>query len=187
MSGVSRYEDLIVWRIANELQCGVFELTATGRPASDVKFRDQVRDSSASVTRNIAEGFGRFADGEFAWFLRVARGSLMETHNSLRDGQDRGYFTSIECSRSQRLALRAVKAASGLICYLDPPDGRKRRARGGRRPPVDPVDPWTSYVLSKALTSSTTCCGVSIIRLCPPGSALPVTFVPRSFQIASTS
>ena len=135
MSGVSRYEDLIVWRLANELQRGVFELTATGRAASDFKFRDQVRDSSASVTRNIAEGFGRFADGEFAWFLRVARGSLMETHNSLRDGQDRGYFTLSECIRLQRLALRAIKAAGGLICYLDPPNGRERRARGGRRTP----------------------------------------------------
>lgn len=135
MSGVSRYEDLIVWRVANELQRGVFELTATGAAARDFKFRDQVRDSSASVTRNIAEGFGRFADSEFAWFLRVARGSLMETHNTLRDGQDRGYFASTECIRLQRLALRAIKAASGLICYLEPPGGGKRRARGARRTP----------------------------------------------------
>jgi len=135
MRGVSRYEDLIVWRLAHELQRGVFALTATGAASRDFKFRDQVRDSSASVTRNIAEGFGRFADGEFAWFLRVARGSLMETHNSLRDGQDRGYFTSSGCIRLQRLALRAVTAASGLICYLDPPEGKERRARGGKRRP----------------------------------------------------
>jgi four helix bundle protein len=133
VAGVSRYEDLIVWRLANELQRGVFELTATGLAAKDFKFRDQVRDSSASVTRNIAEGFGRFADGEFAWFLRIARGSLTETHNSLRDGQDRGYFASNECIRLQRLALRATKAATGLIRYLDPPTIQKRRARGRRR------------------------------------------------------
>jgi four helix bundle protein len=133
VAGASRYEELIVWRLANELQRGVFALTATGQAAKDFKFRDQVRDSSASVTRNIAEGFGRFADGEFAWFLRVARGSLTETHNSLRDGQERGYFASSECIRLQRIALRAIKAATGLIRYLDPPDAQKRRARGRRR------------------------------------------------------
>ncbi len=51
--------------------------------------------------------------------------------------------------------------------------------------PEDLSDPYVVFI--KALTSSTTCCGVSIIRLCPPGRPLPVTFVPRSFQIASTS
>jgi four helix bundle protein len=65
---VSRYEDLVVWHLANELQRAVFEATATGPASRDFKFRDQVRDSAASVTRNIAEGFGRFGDAEFAWF-----------------------------------------------------------------------------------------------------------------------
>jgi four helix bundle protein len=105
VAGVSRYEDFVVWQLADELKRRVFELTATGPASRDFKFRDQVRDSSASVTRNIAEGFGRFGDGQFAWFLRVARGSLMETHNSLRDGYDRGYFSAAEttaCSALRR-------------------------------------------------------------------------------------
>jgi four helix bundle protein len=79
------------------------------------------------VTRNIAEGFGRFGDAEFAWFLRVARGSLTETHNSLRDGHDRGYFTVTDTAGLQRLAIRAIKAATGLIRYLEPPSGKNRR------------------------------------------------------------
>ena len=115
MAGVSRYEDLVVWQLANQLQRTVFELTATGPVFRDFKFRDQVRDSAASVTRNIAEGFGRFGDAEFARFLRIARGSLMETHNSLRDGHDRGYFTASQTAGLQRLAGRATKAATGLM------------------------------------------------------------------------
>jgi four helix bundle protein len=127
VAGVSRYEDLVVWQLANELQRAVFELTATGPASKDFKFRDQVRDSAASVTRNIAEGFGRFGDAEFAWFLRVARGSLTETHTSLRDGHDRGYFTTSETAGLQRLAIRAIKAATGLIRYLEPPGSKNRR------------------------------------------------------------
>jgi four helix bundle protein len=130
MAGVSRYEDLIVWRVADELRQGVFELTETGPASKDFKFRDQIRDSSSSPTRNIAEGFGRLSDSEFAWFMRVARGSLSETHDHLHDGLRRGYFSDADTTRLQRLALRAVKASTGLIDYLDPPSARPRRKKG---------------------------------------------------------
>ena len=82
--------------------------------------------------RNIAEGFGRGGDAEFAAFLRIARGSLTETHNSLRDGQGRGYFTEAQTDQLQRLAGRAAKAAIGLIRYLESPAAEEHRK--GRRP-----------------------------------------------------
>src|SRR5947208_5949211 len=118
MATAKRYQDLVCWQLANELEQLVFEITATGPAARDFKFRDQIRDSSASATRNIAEGFGRFRPAEFARFLEFARGSLTETHNSLRDGRDRGYFTVADCDRLSRLAGRAAKATMRLIRYL---------------------------------------------------------------------
>ena len=42
-------------------------------------------------------------------------------------------------------------------------------------------------VFRRARTSAITWSGTSIMRLWPPGSPLPLTLVPRSFQIASTS
>src|SRR6476469_5114450 len=104
VAGFSRYEDIVAWQLADELKREVVALTATGPAARDFKFRDQIRDSAASVTRNIAEGFGRFRPAEFARFLEFARGSLAETHNSLRDGRDRGYYTPEDCNRLSRLA-----------------------------------------------------------------------------------
>ena len=132
MSGAARCEDLIVWRLSKQLQLGVLALTATGPASRDFKFRNQVRDSAASATRNIAEGFGRGGDAEFAAFLRIARGSLTETHNSLRDGRDRGYFTDVQTDTLQFLAGRAAKAASGLIRYLE--SSAADAHRKGRRP-----------------------------------------------------
>jgi four helix bundle protein len=118
VAGFSRYEDIVAWQLADELKREVFARTATGPPARDFKFRDQIRDSSASAARNIAEGFGRFRVAEFARFLEFARGSPTETHNSLRDGRDRGYFSDTDCDRLSRLAGRAAKATSALIRYL---------------------------------------------------------------------
>jgi four helix bundle protein len=134
VADVSRYEDLIAWQLAHELQREIFVITATGPASKDFGFRDQIRDSSSSVARNIAEGFGRYRPAEFARFLDIARGSLTETHNSLRDGHDRGYFTAVDTERMQLLAGRAAKAITGLIRYLRTCVNRNASARSPRTP-----------------------------------------------------
>jgi four helix bundle protein len=112
-----RYQDLICWQLANELEQLVFEVTATGPASKDFKFRDQIRDSSSSSTRNMAEG----------GFLTIARGSLVETHNSAGAGLEKRYFSAADTERMQRLALHSSKATTRLIKYLDSlPRGRRR-------------------------------------------------------------
>jgi four helix bundle protein len=113
-----RFEDLICWQLAFELQREVFAFTAT-RPAwRDVRYREQIRDSSASATRNTAEGFGRFRPRDFARFMDIAHASLDETKNHLHDGQLRGYLVPDEHDRLVRLCIRALAANSGLNRYL---------------------------------------------------------------------
>jgi four helix bundle protein len=128
VAGVKRYEDLVCWRLAYELQREVWAITATGAVVRDFKFRDQLRDSSASAPRNIAEGFGRYRPAEFARFLEIARGSLTETHNHLHDGRERGYFTAHDHSRLALLTGRAAIATTRLIRYL-----RSTKSPGARR------------------------------------------------------
>jgi len=84
-----RYEDLHVWQLAAALRDKVCDLTESGVASRDFDFRDQIRSSSSSAPANIAEGFGRFEPGEFAYFLRIARGSLLETRNHLQDARAR--------------------------------------------------------------------------------------------------
>ena len=132
MPGVWRYEDLVVWQLARDLHQEILALTETGSASRDFKFRDQIRDSASSVMRCVAEGFGRLSDTEFAWFMRTARASLMETDSSLSDGLARGYFSEADTIRLQRLARRATKAATRLILYLDPPSATKRPRRNLR-------------------------------------------------------
>ena len=118
MAGVKRYEDLVVWKLSNELQRQVFAITVRGAVTKDLKFRDQIRHSSASASRNIAEGFARYRPAEFARFLEIARGSLTETHNHLRVGLDRGYFSRSDRERLSLLIGRAAIAATRLLRYL---------------------------------------------------------------------
>ena len=132
MAGAKRYQDLICWQVADELETLVFALTATGPASRDFEFRNQIRGSSSSATANMAEGFARFLPADHANFLRIARASLTETHNRARTGFKRGYFSAEDTDRMQRLCARSGKAATRLILYLEsqiPPAQRQKRRR----------------------------------------------------------
>ena len=122
--GVRRVEDLVVWQLASELQKEVYEFTSTGAAWRDVRFREQIRDASASATRNTAEGFGRFRPKEFARFLAYAHGSLDETKDGLHTAHARNYLSDSDHQRLLRLAFRALAANAQLAKYLRncPPD-----------------------------------------------------------------
>src|SRR6266516_2072202 len=50
-----RYEELEAWRLADELKREVYALINSGAASKDFGFCDQIRDSAASNTKNIAE------------------------------------------------------------------------------------------------------------------------------------
>ena len=118
MSGVRRFEDLVVWQLAVRIRDRVDALVESGPAARDFKFRDQIRDSGASAPRNVAEGFLRFNPAEFAYFMNVARSSLAETQNHLLHGKERKYFNETDFKDLWRLTCRALKAANRLHAYL---------------------------------------------------------------------
>jgi four helix bundle protein len=129
MAVARRYQELDVWQIADELKLEVYALVATGPASHDFKFRDQIRDSAASTTKNIAEGFGRFGPADFARFMEFAVASAMETQDSLKDGVDRGYFTPERVATAQQLVERSIKCSTRFIVYLKSCAKKRRRGR----------------------------------------------------------
>ncbi|WP_405049237.1 four helix bundle protein [Rhizobium sp. NZLR1b] len=79
---MSSYRDLKVWQFAIERSVVCYEVTRTFPREEIYGMTSQIRRSSASVTANIAEGYGRENRGSFAQFLKIAQGSLkeLETH-----------------------------------------------------------------------------------------------------------
>ena len=96
---VKRFEDFVCWQLSHELKCEVYAFTDALPAGRDRNFCDDIRASSRSAPSNIAEGFGRETHREFAQFLAVARGSLIETDNHLQDGLDCGYLPPVEHQR----------------------------------------------------------------------------------------
>jgi four helix bundle protein len=119
MAGFRRYEDIEAWKLSAELRDRIVDWSGSGPVSRDFQFRDQVRDASSSAPRNIAEGFGRFRPREFAYYARIARGSLLETRNHLQDARTRGYIDEAVFSNLLALTARSVGALTNLIKYLE--------------------------------------------------------------------
>jgi four helix bundle protein len=112
------FRDLVAWQLAFELKCQVVALLQDGPATRDFRFRDQLADAARSVPANVAEGFGRFNPAEIARFVDIARGSLDETENHLRDGVASKYFTAESVGPLIRLAARCRVALDRWHTYL---------------------------------------------------------------------
>ncbi len=61
----------------------IYKITSDGNFSKDYGLRDQIRRASVSIMANIAEGHGRWTNIEFASFLNIARGSVVEVQSHL--------------------------------------------------------------------------------------------------------
>ena len=80
---VQSYRDLIVWQKAMDLAVEIYRLTADFPPCETYRLVSKITRSAASVPANIAEGHARATRKDFANFLAIAKGSLMETETLL--------------------------------------------------------------------------------------------------------
>jgi four helix bundle protein len=75
--------DSIAWQRAMELAEAVY-LASRSFPKEELfGLTSQVRRAAVSVASNIAEGQGRLTKGEFAHFLGIARGSVLEVETQI--------------------------------------------------------------------------------------------------------
>ena len=133
-----RFEELVCWQLARELERQVYAFTAMPPVANDLEYCRQIRKSSSSSQRNMAEGFGRYLPGEFARFMRNALGSLNETRDHLGAGLEQGYLSENLHLELRTLNDRAIGASVRLTEYLEK---AKKTWRGRTRPRTKPFEP----------------------------------------------
>jgi four helix bundle protein len=99
MSGARRFEELVSWQRGHELHVEVWKACERSHVSRDFDFKNQIRDASESVARNVAEGFGRYSPAQFLNFLDVSRASALETKSLLKKGLAVGYWDEKEFKR----------------------------------------------------------------------------------------
>jgi four helix bundle protein len=118
MGRINRFEDLEAWKLAREINKDIYTITKNGNFGRDFGLRDQIRRASVSVMSNIAEGFERDGDKEFANFLSLAKGSLGEIRSQLYSALDQEYITEADFSAIYDKTLNNSRIIAGLINYL---------------------------------------------------------------------
>ncbi|HET9033067.1 MAG TPA: four helix bundle protein [Dokdonella sp.] len=83
---------LEVWQEAMRLVRLVYLASSQMPEHERFGLQSQLRRSAVSVPSNIAEGAARGGKAEYARFLQITRGSLMELDTQLWLCQDLGYF-----------------------------------------------------------------------------------------------
>ena len=118
-SKVSQFEDLRIWQEARELVKLIYHsLGADSAGLKDWGFRNQIQTAVVSIMNNIAEGFERGSDKDFARFLDIAKASCGEVRSMLYLAEDLKYIDSKESKELRDKAISISKGISALSKHL---------------------------------------------------------------------
>lgn len=113
---VKSYKELVAWQKGMELVRRVYALTRNFPKVEQYRLVDQLTRAAVSVPSNIAEGFGRATNKDFAHFVAQARGSLFEVETQLIIANDLGFIDDITVEIEETSELS--KVLNGLIRSL---------------------------------------------------------------------
>lgn len=83
MASFKSFEEMEIWNKAREITNTVYDLSESGRFASDFALRDQMRRAAISILSNIAEGFESQTQQTFIRYLAYAKASAGELRAQL--------------------------------------------------------------------------------------------------------
>jgi four helix bundle protein len=93
---INRFSDLTVWQRAHELTLETYRVTEKFPRSERFGIVSQLRRAAASVSANIAEGFGRRTTKELLRCLQISRGELEETRYFFILSRDLGHISAAE-------------------------------------------------------------------------------------------
>lgn len=112
---IKSFTDLNAWKEGHRLVLLVYKLTDKFPSKETYSLTDQMRRAAASITANIAEGFGRQTYKEKAQFYYLAQGSLLELKNFILIAKDVGYLNSLDFNNIAEQANVSHRLLQGFI------------------------------------------------------------------------
>ena len=112
------YRDLKAWQKAMELVTEIYRNTRTFPREETYGLTSQIRRAAISIPSNIAEGQGRRLPGDFQYFLRNARGSLLELETQILISGNLGYLQGHEVEDLLKRSAEVGRILNGLIASI---------------------------------------------------------------------
>ncbi len=108
------FEKLEVWKKALDFADQIYRFTASFPTEERFGLTNQLRRASVWISSNIAEGSGRNSNPEFARFITIAYGSLMECVSQLHIAQRQRFLTEAAFNQLILQADELSRMLSGL-------------------------------------------------------------------------
>jgi four helix bundle protein len=119
MTEIRTFRDLKVWQLAIRFAVQVYEVSRQFPRDERFGLAMQVRRSSASVSANIAEGYGRGSRQDYIRFLKIARGSLYESDSHLSLARELGFLATDALVPVHDTLGHCERALAGLLRSLE--------------------------------------------------------------------
>lgn len=116
MVKIEKFEDIIAWQKSKDLVIDVYFVC---KLLKDYAFRDQLQRAAVSIMNNIAEGYERKGNKEFAKFLYIAKGSCAEVRSMIYIALELRYISKKESDILYNKSIEISKLISGLIKALN--------------------------------------------------------------------
>ena len=113
------YKDLECYIKARELRIFISDLVKKFPAHEKFLLTAQIVDCSRSVSRNIAEGYGRYTYTDTRHFFIISRGSTTETMEQIATAFDEKYITEEELKMGEEKCETIFNLINGYIAYLD--------------------------------------------------------------------
>ena len=86
------FKDLVVWERSHRMTLALYRATDHFPKSELFGLTSQIRRAAASVPTNLAEGCGRWGDGDMGRFVQIAMGSASEVDYLILLARDLGYL-----------------------------------------------------------------------------------------------
>lgn len=113
------FEDLDVYQLSVDLVAAAYQQTLAFPETERFGLTNQIRRAATSVSLNIAEGRGRGTDKDFARFLYLARGSVLEVVSGFHLAQRLAFVTEEATLSLMKQAHSLASKITALIQRLE--------------------------------------------------------------------
>lgn len=114
MAKIESHRDLTVWQRGMELVESIYDATAKFPPDERFRLISQATRAAVGVPANIAEGHARGTRRDYAQFVAIAKGSLMELETYVMISERLGYLSGDET----RPLLERISEISRMLTAL---------------------------------------------------------------------
>ncbi len=108
------FEKLEVWQKAVDLADEVYRMTREFPDYEKFGLANQMRRAAVSISSNIAEGSSRESKKDFARFLQIAYGSVMELVSQLHIAQRQDFISKEDARKLYLNCQEIARMISGL-------------------------------------------------------------------------